>query len=193
MTAYTDATKIAAYLGVTLTAPQITQAGVLAQAASDWIDRYCGQSWQDDGSVSDELHSPVGDRVYLNNRPISAVSAVSTRQRIVGASWTLLGSSQYELLDAANGVLLISGWASPGLDVKVSYTHTATAAPSPVGLAATMIAASWLSPTMAPQTAGVSSIAVGQNDINVKFSEERGDVPAAALSLLAGYRRFVIA
>src|SRR5688572_25596501 len=111
MVAYSDATKIAAYLGVTLTAAQITQAGILAQAASDWIDRYVGQSWQDDGSVTDELHSPVGDRIYLNNRPVSAVSAVSTRQPIVGADWTLLGSSEYELIDATNGVLLISGWA----------------------------------------------------------------------------------
>lgn len=193
MTAYTDATKIAAYLGVTLTSPQQTQAGVLAQAASDWIDRYCGQSWQDDGTVADELHSPVGDRVYLNNRPVSAVSAISTRQAVVGADWTLLSADQYELIDATNGVLMVSGWASPGLYVKASYTHTATAAPSPVGLAATMIAASWLQPTVSPQTAGLASVAVGQNDVAVKFKEDRGDVPAEAMTLLAGYRRFVIA
>lgn len=193
MTAYTDAAKIAAYLGVTLTSSQQTQAGILAQAASDWVDRFCGQSWQDDGSVSDELHSPVGDRVYLNGRPVSAVSAVSTRQPIVGAGWTLLDADEYELIDATNGVLLISGWASAGLAVKASYTHSATSAPSPVGLAATMIAASWLAPTVSPQTAGLSSVSVGQNDVAVKFKDDRGDVPAEALTLLAGYRRFVIA
>lgn len=193
MTAYTDETKVAAYLGVTLTGAQNTQAGILADAASSWIDRHVGQSWQDDGSVTDELHSPVGDRVYLNNRPVSAVSAVSTRQPIVGADWDALGSDEYELIDAANGVLLISGWASVGIAVKASYTHTATAAPAPVALAATMIAASWLQPTVSPQTAGLSSVAVGQNDVAVKFTEDRGDVPAEAIRLLAVYRRFVVA
>jgi hypothetical protein len=193
MAAYTDATKIAAYLGATLTAGQITQAGVLAQAASDWIDRYLGQSWQDDGTTADELHDPVGDTVYLNNRPVTAVSAVSTRQPIIGSSWTLLDSDEYELRDAANGVLLMSGWALSGLDIKVSYTHTATTAPTPVGLAATMIASSWLAPTLAPQTNGIEQIAVGQNDISVKFAADRGDVPAEAFNLLAPYRRFVIA
>lgn len=193
MTAYSDATKIAAFLGITLTGAQQTQAGILAQAASDWIDRYTGQSWQDDGTVTDELHSPVGDRVYLNGRPVTAVSAVSTRQPIVGADWTLLDSSQYELLDATNGVLLISGWAAAGLAVKASYAHQATSAPSPVGLAATMIAASWLQPTVSPQTAGLASVAVGQNDVAVKFKDDRGDVPAEALRLLAVYRRFVVA
>lgn len=193
MAGYTDATKIAAYLGVTLTAGQITQAGVLAQAASDWIDRFTGQSWQDDGTIADELHSPVGDRVYLNNRPVSAVSAVSTRQPMVSSDWSLLDSAQYELFDAANGVLLISGWASAGLAVKASYTHTATTAPTPVSLAATMIAASWLQPTISPSTVGLESIAVGQSDIDLTFSDSRGDVPPAALNLLAGYRRWVVA
>lgn len=193
MTAYTDATKIANYLGVTLTGSQQTQAGILAQAASDWIDKFTGQSWQDDGTIADELHSPVGDRVYLNARPVSAVSAVSTRQPMVGSDWSLLDSDEYELLDAANGVLLISGWAQPGLAVKASYTHTATAPPTPVGLAATMIAASWLQPTISPSTVGIESIAVGQNDVSIKFGEDRGDVPAEALTLLAMYRRFVVA
>ena len=192
MVSYTNATNIANYLGVTLTAAQITQAGITAQAASDWIDQYKGRSWQDDGSVTDELHSPVGDKVYLNNRPVSAVSAVSTRQPIVGSDWSLLDSDEYELIDAQNGVLLISGWAAPGLAVKASYTHSATSAPSTIALAATIIAAAWLAPTLAPQTNGVSEISVGQNDVSVVFREDRGDVPAEALTLL-GARAVVVA
>jgi hypothetical protein len=193
MAAYTDAAKVANYLGATLTSAQQTQAGVLAQAASDWIDRYCGQSWQDDGSVTNALHTLVGGRVYLNNRPVSAVSAVSTRQPIIGSGWSLLDSDEYELIDAQNGVLLVSGWAWTGVDTRVTYTHTATAAPAPVGLAATMIAASWLAPTMAAGTAGLESISVGQGDISIKYSGDRGDVPAEAVNLLSGYRRWVIA
>jgi hypothetical protein len=192
VTAYTTAANIAAYLGVTLTAGQQTQAGICAQAASDWIDVYKARSWQDDGTVADELHVPVGDRVYLNNRPVTAVSAVSTRQRIVGADWNLLDSSEYELLDATNGVLLISGWADPGLDVKASYTHTATAPPSQIALAATIIAASLLGPTLRPNTSGLESVSVGQNDVAVKFSVDYGSVPSEAMALL-GARGLVVA
>lgn len=192
MAAYTDATKIAAYLGVTLTAGQITQAGVLAQAASDWIDEYKGRSWQDDGSVTDELHEIVGATVYLKNRPVSAVSAVSVRQRYADAPVTALAASQYELLDATNGVLLILGWAITGALVLVSYTHTATTAPTTVQLAATMIAASWAGPSLAPQSNGLEQVAVGQNDVVVRFKADRGDVPAEAMRLL-GRRAVVIA
>lgn len=192
MTAYTDATKIAAYLGVTLTSPQQTQAGINAQAASDWIDEYKGRSWQDDGTVTDELHGIVGDRVYLSHRPVTAVSAVKTRGSYAGAAVTTLSASQYELLDAQDGELLIQGWSSGDYLALVSYTHTATQPPSTIGLAATIIAASWLAPTLAPQTAGLESVAVGQNDVNVKFRKDRGDVPAEALTVL-GARAVIIA
>lgn len=191
MTSYTDAAKIANYLGVTLTGAQQTQAGLAAQAASDWIDLFKARSWQGASPVADELHTPTGDRVYLNSRPVVAVSAVSTRQRIVGATWTLLGTSQYELIDAQNGVLLISGWASPGLDVRVSYTHT-TAPPPMIAFAATVIAASLLGPTLRPNTSGLESVAVGQNDVSVKFSVDYGSVPSEALALL-GAQGVVIA
>lgn len=191
---YTDATKIAAYLGVTLTAPQITQAGICAQAASDWIDQYKGKSWQIASPVTDELHSMTGDRIYLNNRPVASVTSVKTRAAaFVGFGWTTLGASQYELLDAANGVLLIQGWsASSEALVQVSYTHTGTAPPSQIALAATIIAASLLGPTLRPNTSGLESVAVGQNDINVKFSVDYGSVPSEAMALLGG-RAVVIA
>lgn len=193
--AYTDATAIAGYLGVTLTSPQQTQAGVLANAATAWIDRYTGRSWQDDGSVTDELHELVGDTVYLNARPVTAVTSVKTRERFADASITTLDASQWELLDATNGVLLILGWAGVGRLALVTYTHTATSAavPEDVELAATMIAAGWLGLALRPNTQGVESVSVGQNDISVKFAASRGDVPTEALSILKGYRRVVIA
>lgn len=193
MAPYTDATKIANYLGVTLTSPQQTQAGVVAQAASDWIDEYKGRSWQAATPVTDELHTVYGDRVYLNHRPVTAVSAVKTRGDYADADLTTLAAGQYELLDAANGVLLVQGWAGSGALALVTYTHTAgSTVPSTIALAATMIAASWLAPTLAPQTNGLASVAVGQNDASVKFREDRGDVPAEALRLL-GARGFVVA
>ncbi len=192
---YTDATAIAGYLGVTLTSAQQTQAGVLASAATAWIDRYTGRSWQSSSPITDELHELVGDTVYLNARPVTAVSSVKTRERFADADTTTLDASEWELLDAANGVLLILGWAGAGRLALVTYTHTATTAavPDDVELAATMIAAGWLGQALRPSTNGLESISVGQNDVSLKFAANRGDVPPEARSLLAGYRRVVIA
>lgn len=193
MAAYTDATKIAAYLGLTLNSPQQTQAGVVADAATAWVERHTGRSWQIASPVTDELHEMVGDTVYLNQRPVTAVSAVKTRERYADAATTTLGASEWELLDAANGVLLILGWATAGLLALVTYTHTATAAPDDVELATTMIAAAWLSQTLRPSTQGVDQLSVGQNDVTVKFSADRADVPGEALRILRPYRSIVVA
>lgn len=195
MVAYTDAAKIANYLGVALTSAQQNQAGIAAQAASDWIDSFKGKSWQAATPVTDELHTLVGDRVYLNNRPVASISSVKTRAAaFVGFSWTTLDASQYELLDAANGVLAIGGWSSSSEAlVQVSYTHTAGSnVPSQIAFAATIIAASLLGPTLRPNTAGLESVSVGQGDVQVKFSVDYGAVPSEAMALL-GARGIVIA
>lgn len=193
MAAYTDANKIAAYLGVTLTSPQQTQATAMADAATAWIERYTGRSWQVASPVTDEMQQILGDRVYLRQRPVSAVSAVKTRTYYPDLGTTTLDAGQYELLDGTNGVLLIRGWAPAGGLALVTYTHTATTVPADVALAATMIAASWLAGSLAPQTTGVDQVSVGQNDVTVKFSADRGDVPAEAMSILKSYRQIVIA
>ena len=191
---YTDAAAIAGYLGVTLTGAQETQAGVLANAATAWIDRYTGRSWQAASPVTDELHELVGDTVYLNARPVATVTSVKTRERFADAGTTTLDASQWELLDAANGVLLLLGWAGVGRLALVTYTHTAPASlPDDVELAATMIAAAWLGQALRPNTQGVESVSVAQNDISVKFAASRGSVPAEALAILNGYRRVVVA
>jgi hypothetical protein len=193
MTAYTDANKIALYLGVTLTGAQQNQAGVAAQVASDWCDRHLARSWQAATPVTDEMHTMIGDRVYLNSRPVATITTVKTRAAaFVSFGWTTLAVGQYELLDATNGVLLIQGWsASSAALVQVTYTHT-TEPPSNVAFAATMIAASLLGPTIRPNTSGLESVSVGQNDVAVKFSVDYGSVPSEALSVL-GARGVVVA
>jgi hypothetical protein len=125
--------------------------------------------------------------------PVASVTSVKTRAAaFVGFGWTTLDASQYELLDATNGVLLIEGWsASSQALVQVSYTHTA-AVPSQIAMAATIIAASLLGPTLRPNTSGLDSVSVGQNDIAVKFSVDYGSVPSEAMTLLGG-RAVVIA
>jgi hypothetical protein len=139
------------------------------------------------------LHSIIGDRVYLTHRPVVAVTSVKTRGIYEGATVTTLSVTQYEMLDATNGVLLLDGWSSGDDLALTTYTHSVSNAPADVQLAASMIAAGWLAGSMSPGTLGAESIAVGQNDINIKFGKRRGDVPAEALSILNGYKVVAIA
>ena len=194
MSAYTDAQKIAAYLGTTLTSAQQTQAGVMSDAATAWIDRYLGRSWQATSPVTDEKHSIIGDRVYLTHRPVVALTSVKTRGIYEGATVTTLSATQYELLDTVNGIVLLDGWVSGHDEIALTtYTHSVNTAPADVQLAAAMIAAGWLGGALNPGTAGVESLSVGQNDVSVKYSATRSDVPVEALSILNGYRQVVIA
>jgi hypothetical protein len=193
MTAYSDATKIAAYLGSTLTTDQQTQAAAMAQAASDFVDQYIGggRSWQSAAAVSNELHTVSGGRIFLKRRPAVAVTSVQVRQPAIMAQWTTLDAGQYELLDPTNGVVLVVGWGD--YIARVSYTHGASTPPSQVALATTMIAAAWMTNTLQPDSFGMDSIAVGQGDIVAKFSSNATDVPPEALSILKGLRVPIIA
>lgn len=190
MTSYTDAEAIGGYLGVTLTGDQEEQADLLAQAASDWIDRYLGRSWQAASPVTGEVQSVNGDRVYLDHRPVTAITSVETRGDYVGGQYATLAAGQYDLIDATNGVLQLIGYGT--YLARVSYTHAGASPPSYVALAARMIAASWLHSALNPSTAGLDSVAVGQADVQVKFSSNVRNVPPEALVVL-GSRGVVIA
>lgn len=235
MTAYTDAAAIAAYLGVTFTPEQIVQADAVASAVTSFIDRYTGRSWQGVSPIVGELaqvvvpgrtdrYGAIG-RAYLKGVPVAAVSAVSLRASSAAALAAPLDPSAYELVDPAGGVLLLPGygygvlssWSGlPALAV-VDYTY-ADAVPADITLAATMIASGVVQTTLNiqagsavvaanPQLAGVESIAVGQNDVNVKLSKAATSgasmssaagsswaAPGSAVAaILDGYRRVVIA
>jgi hypothetical protein len=192
VTAYTDATAIAAYVGVALTPAQTTQAAVVAQAATDWIDLYlANRSWQSAAAVTNELHTVNGERVYLDRRPAVAITSVAVRQPIVSTVWTPLGPTQYELIDPQHGALLVVGFGS--YLAQVSYSHAASPAPPPIALAATMIASNWLSNALQPDAFGIESVAVGQNDVTVKFAAGAADVPPEALRILGSYRSVAVA
>lgn len=181
---YTSASAIANYLGVVLTAGQQAQADVVAAAVTSWIDEYKGRSWQASSPVSGEVHTVSGDRLFLDHKPVTAITSVETRSTAIGAAWTTLPAGSYELLDPIAGVLQLAGWGN--FLARVAYTHSGATAPAHIALAATIIAASMLGPTLRPNTQGLDSIAVGQNDINIKFAPDYADIPTEALNLLGG-------
>lgn len=204
MASYTDAAGIADYLAVTFTPEQAAQADVAAAAVTTWIDHRTGRSWQNaTGSVVDEIHDILNGVVYLEYRPVIAVSAVETRT-VQGANttaWVLLDPSQYELVDPEAGQLIITTTReiAPKDEARVDYTNAVTAPPSDVGYAATIIAADLLFPTLHPESAGLESLALGQNDISMKYAAASADGSSVnpqvawAIRAIGAYRRVVLA
>jgi hypothetical protein len=98
------ATAIAAYLGETFTPEQATLADAVALSVTAFIDRYTGQTWQTVSPIAAEMdpiiarHDDGAERtvptVYLQHRPVVAVSAVSTRSGAANAPQTVLGPDQ---------------------------------------------------------------------------------------------------
>lgn len=201
MAAYTDAQKIANHLGVALTPAQITQADVVAEAITVWIDHRTGRTWQNaTGTVVDEIDPVSGSAVYLQMRPVIAVSALDLKVRGGNNPWTPLDPSQYTLVDPAAGLVEISGVAQTleaAYDARTDYTSQVTAPPADIAYAATIISSEVLFTMLHPESAGVDSIAVGQNDINIRYATgtdaETSSGAALAVRIVDAYRRVVLA
>lgn len=196
---YTDSDAIAAYLGVTFTPEQAATADAVAAAVTAFIDRYTGRTWQTVSPIAAEVRPVVVPgpadtygavaRCYLEHTPVSTVDAVSLRSPNPNDATAPLDAASWELIVPAAGVLLLPGYGygalapwygCPALAV-VDYSY-ADAVPADISLAATMIASGVVQQSMTiqagsatiaanPQLAGVESIAVGQNDVNVKLSK----------------------
>lgn len=182
---YSSATLVAQEMAVDLTAPQLDQCADMLEAAEAWIDRQTGRAWAVTSPVVSELHSVYGPAVYLVNKPVTAVSAVTIRSASVGASpTTLTAGTDYELIDATNGVLLLSGYGTPrdvvintehtgydGYLLFVSYTTT-TPAPADIQRASTLLAAEWMLARLNPDYQGVESyrIAGSGDEFQVKMA-----------------------
>ena len=194
--AYTAAATVAALLGVTLSAGQQTLVtGTLEPAMRAYIDRYTGRSWEVSSPVTGELHTVTGGVVYLKQRPVTAITAATVRsQHIGGEATALVADSTYELIDAANGVLLVS--ASDGSLLTVSYTHGGAAVPADIGLAASWLVAAHLSDALVDsvELKGVKQYSVGQGDLQITFDTQASAGQAQkALDILKLRRAFVFA
>lgn len=201
MAAYTDPTKMAAYLGVAFTVDQTTVATRVASAVTTWIDRRTGTSWQNvTGTVVDEIHQISNGVIFLTYVPVIAVTQLETRVRGGSNPWQVLPPDQYTLADPAEGrvdITGLSGLALPAYDARADYTNAVTAPPDDILLAATVLASYFMTSSLRPGTAGLSSLAVGQNDISLAFasgaaSAQSADL-AAAVKIVDSYRTPVIA
>jgi hypothetical protein len=238
MSDYTTSALIASYLGIALTPPQVTQADAVAAAATAFIDRFTGRSWQAPSAIVAEWSPIVAKRVdgseivtptvYLLHRPVVAVSGVTLRATAPQQATQALDASEYELTDTENGVLrllLTALWQGRAVSATFPYADPtvasvdytwAAAPPADIALAATTIGAAQMARLIAlassesliaehPEMAGITSLAIGQNDVAVTLTDPSSvNIGADAASswaapgstveqILRGYRATVIA
>jgi hypothetical protein len=204
-TPYTTSDAIAAYLGATFTTEQAATADAIAASATAYIDGATGRSWQEPSPIVAEWLPVIARRddgaettrptIYLQRTPVVSIEAVSVRGGGANEPSTALAANEYELVDAANGVLRLAAtalWTGYGSTYLYSFgaalvalvDYSFAAAPPPdIALAATMIGAAEMARVVAsdersalleahPELAGLKSVAVGQNDVNVALQDE---------------------
>jgi hypothetical protein len=163
---YTTALLVAEEMAQDLTGPQLDQCADLIEAAEYEVDRETGRSWIATSPVSGELHTVTSDYVYLEHRPVVAITSVMARLLSIGSTYrTLTAGTDYELIDATNGIMLIGAYAADivinttdaGLGgdlLSVSYTHSMVINPA-VRKITTELVAYW----MRNRVSGSSSVA----------------------------------
>jgi hypothetical protein len=133
---YTSVERVEHHTGRTFDAAQRAECSLLLPVAESWIDGYTRRTWGTQTPIAGEVHGleaptwPRGagavDVVYdltwyppltvrLRVRPVAAVTAVAVRTTAAGsAPQALTAGTQYELLDAEQGLLSVAngygGW-----------------------------------------------------------------------------------
>jgi hypothetical protein len=190
---YTTRQMVGDELGLVLTGVQEVQVDLLITQAEDALDDLAADRWGETSPVTLEPHTPTGRYVELLNRPVTAVSLVRVRPRSVGATpVTLVAGTNYELLDAARGTLLVPGYTGQWLEV--SYTFNAPV-PAAIQRAATILVAEWFRPRLLGSTGQITdTVTVG--DVSIKYaaaqastSSASAGVPQRVLDLVAQARR----
>jgi hypothetical protein len=185
---YCTVDTLEAYLGRVLTDGESDGADAACLAATDWIDNYTGLSWQS-GTITGEVHTVNGPMLALDFPPLTAITSITARGTYVGATVkTLVAGRDYDVLDAANGLLVLN--QTDGDTLTVSYTRPVTV-PASITQAANIIAAGYLVGASATNTraAGLTELSAGSVTLKWQLSSDaQASIPAEAQALLAPYR-----
>lgn len=191
---YTTKALVAAELGVTFTNDQQTQCDALIEEVESYIDRITARSWIVASPATETLAVSDDGVVYLSNRPVAAITSVAVRSATIGAtSTTLTAGSEYELLDATNGILLVGAGGQSLATVVYTHTNAAAALPKDIQRAATMLAAAWMSPRLHPERDGLDALSVFSGEVSMKMSARESAAPPEVLALLKARTRMVFA
>jgi len=178
--AYITTTDLQTFLQRSLTTAETAQAQTAIDTATALIDRRTGKSWMGGpATVSNEMATVSGGRLFLAHPPVQSVTSVSVRDVAIGATANaLIAGTSYELLDAATGELLVA--AADGMRATITYV-TAQTVPAHIKYAAELIAAGLL--LFKPdERSGIKSFSV-PGDYSVTYTTSNV-IPDEAASLL---------
>lgn len=179
---YTNPDRVAGYLGLTLTAAQVAQAGTLLEAAEAAIDEHCHRAWLL-GTQTDETHwGPFGPNLYVRYPPCTAITAVKGRSGLGASETVLVAGEDYEVRDLAAGRIWL---AAPAVYDRLRVTYTPDAAlPPDVALAATELVASYLVEHLRPESYGLESFRLPDLEVRIaRWLRERELPPGVAARL----------
>lgn len=166
--------------------------GGLLEAAENLIDAYTGRAWLTGATVVGERHTIQGGRVWLNHKPITAVSAV----RLGGAFETgaLLAATTDYVVEPARGLITFrdQSWGDVAVDYSVPQT-----VPADVAEAAGLLVVGQLTSAAAlTGSAGLyESISMDGQTLRYRNAAQLGQgvVLPSVEKLLARWRRPVLA
>ncbi len=193
--AYTTPGAIGAWMGRVLTAEEYAYALTAADSATAFINGALARSWPGAGTITGELYPLLGSLLYLKHRPVTSITSITSRAPYVtSTARTLISGTDYRLLDAAQGIVLLQGCWQDGYQAAVTYIHT-EAVPADVAEVARQLAAGILRLRFEPDRAGIKSYSLWSRDLEVQFADDAASpqLPALFAQLLSAYRMPVIA
>jgi hypothetical protein len=166
---YTTSAAVESHLDRTFTATQLAEADSLLAAADAWITSRLPYSYPQTALITEEFHLVEGPYLFLNRTPVTSVTSVTVRSRVLGAATTaLVVGTNYDLLDATAGMLRIAGYL--GGEALVSYTPAIALDPR-LETAAKKLVAFWLRPLLEGVSGDVQSYSIGQ-ELQVTFKQD---------------------
>jgi hypothetical protein len=189
---YTTPERVQQRAGRALTSAELEEVVKLIEAAESWITSRTGRVWPTGvaGATVTEYQTINSRKVYLRVRPVQAVTTVAIRPARVGAQEEILtAGDQYELLDAAKGILLlnIGCWRYRGGNIlRVVYSPAAGTLDPRVALATTDLVLFWMQPILQglPVGGNIQSYRVG-DDLSVTFRDGSGTVRGVPDTIVA--------
>jgi hypothetical protein len=190
---YTTNSAVAAFLGLTLTAGQQSEADTLIGSAEQYIDRETRRGWILP-PITGERYNLTTPTIYLRSHPITSVQSIVTRTQAIGdAPYTAIAGVDYEVFDLLLGQInFSSGFHGPRAVALVSYTPNLPV-PADIALCATLIVAETLARALFPGRLGVKQ-ADPERGVRIVYTAY-GDamaVPPLAQGILDGYRTPII-
>jgi hypothetical protein len=188
MAVYASAASLALFLARALTAAETASASAACAAATEYVDRFTGKTWQGQ-TITGELQTvPYNGIVRLDRLPVASLTTVTARWLYVGETIiSLVANTDYELIDALNGLVLVN--RPQGTVLTVTYV-TGSTVPADIALAANIIAASYLisAPAASLKPRGIQKLKAGSAEITYDPIDRSMPIPPTAYALLAAYR-----